>query len=238
MRHQTFVWPLRRFPSTTDRLRAGLLAGVLVLVPMLAQAAASDSSASSAPVDGANDASSEITDLDLDFDLLASPEFESRGSESSAPGFLDPQFASRVAVRRTMLTAHQLVGIGLVVGELGSIVTGQLNYNDTFIDGGTARFRLPHKAFVYPTMALALTSASLSIFAPVPIERRGGFDRMTLHRIGMFTAFAGWAAQLGLGLYAASRDGYADHQTWAKAHLAVGYVTLAGTAVGLGTLAF
>lgn len=169
---------------------------------------------------------------EFDFDFFAESALD------TTPAFIDPTRDTLVTRRRTMLQIHQLVGIGLVAAELGSMVTGQLNYNDKFVDGNSARFNLAHKAFVYPTMGLALTSATLSIFAPVPIEKRGGFDRMTLHKIGMFTAFAGWAAQLGLGLYTASREGYEDQKALAQAHLAVGYVTLAGTLVGLGTVVF
>lgn len=170
---------------------------------------------------------------DFDFDFFADPP-----AVETAPAFVDPTLPAAINTRRTMLQLHQLVGFGLVATELGSIVTGQLNYNDMFGDSGSTRFKGPHKGFTYATMGLALTSATLSLFAPVPIEKQGGFDRMTLHKIAMFTAFAGWATQLGLGLYTASRSGYADHQTFAQAHLAVGYVTLAGTLVGLGTVVF
>lgn len=170
---------------------------------------------------------------DFDFDFFAdSPAVETQ------PKFADPAFEALVQKRRTMLQIHQLLGSSIVAAELGSIITGQLNYNDLFGGGETARFRRPHQVFTYATMGLALTSATLSIFAPVPFEKRDGFDRMTLHKIGMFTAFAGWAAQLGLGLYTASRSGHADQQTFAQAHLAVGYVTLAGTLVGLGSVVF
>lgn len=170
---------------------------------------------------------------EFDFDF-----FETEPLVEAQPAFVDPALPAAIRQRRTMLELHQLVGFGLVATEVGSIVTGQLNYNSLFGDSGSARFKRPHQVFTYATMGLALTSATLSVFAPVPIEKTGGFDQMTLHKIGMFTAFAGWAAQLGLGLYTASRSGHADHQTLAQAHLAVGYVTLAGTLVGLGTVVF
>lgn len=170
---------------------------------------------------------------DFDFDF-----FTEASVVDAKPAFVDPDLTAQISRRRTMLQWHQLIGFGLVATELGSIVTGQLNYNEMFGDTGSRRFQRPHQVFTYATMGLAVSSATLSLFAPVPIEKRDGFDRMTLHKIGMYTAFAGWAAQLGLGLYTASRTGHDNHQTFAQAHLAVGYVTLAGTLVGLGTVVF
>jgi hypothetical protein len=165
---------------------------------------------------------------DLNFDLLPPP----------IPAQSE-QEAKQVRTRRLLLTLHQNIGIALVAAEIGSIVTGQLNYSDKFNGGNSGRYETIHKAFVYPTIGLGALVAGLALFAPVPIDKKtSGFDRMTLHKIGMFTAAAGWAAEIGLGLYAASREGYANQKGWADAHLAIGYVTLAGLLLGTGAITF
>ena len=67
---------------------------------------------------------------------------------------------------------------------------------------------------------------------------RSRSTRSAIWRSAAWLAFAGWAAQLGLGLYTASREGYANQQSLATAHLAVGYVTLAGILMGLSAIVF
>lgn len=171
----------------------------------------------------------------LDFDFLEPP-------VSSDVPTAPPVDTAAIKRRRTMLTLHQALGIALAAGMAGSMITGQLNYNDKFLheEGrNSGRYQLAHQAFVYPTLGLAATTAGLAIFAPVPIEKRShGFDRMVLHKIGQFTAAAGWATQLGLGLYTASREGHVNQKDFATAHLAAGYVTLAGILLGLGAVVF
>jgi hypothetical protein len=209
-----------------------MVAGLVVLnlagTARAAEAAASnDKSAEAAP--------------DLSFDDLLPTTSTPTTTEPNVP-LAPPVDQSAIKARRFMLTLHQSVGIALAAGMAGSMITGQLNYNDKFLhetERNSGRYELAHQAFVYPTLGLAAVTAGLAIFAPVPIEKKShGFDRMTLHKIGQFTAFAGWAAQLGLGLYASSREGYANQQAFAATHLAVGYVTLAGILLGLGAIVF
>jgi hypothetical protein len=45
------------------------------------------------------------------------------------------------------------------------------------------------------------------------------------------------AAQVGLGIYTARREGYLDQQDTAQIHLAIGYATLAAVATGVAALA-
>lgn len=184
-----------------------------------------------APAGETDTASLEAGDLSLDFDLLDPP---------AAPSpALDPQAGADQAMRRTMLTVHQGVGLGLVALMTGAMISGQLNYNDKFLGGNTEQFALAHKSFAYPTVGLAAVGAGLALFAPRPqMEDKPGFDRVTLHKIGQFTALAGWGAQLALGLLTATSEGRLNQRAFATAHLAAGYVTLAGMAVGVGAITF
>lgn len=166
----------------------------------------------------------------LDFDLLG---------EAKAPaGGPDQKALKR---RRTMLNWHQAVGFGLVGLHLGTTVTGQLNFNDKF--GGSApantdKYRATHAVFSYATLAVFAANGTLAFLAPSPVKQERKWDRVMLHRIAMFTAAAGMATQAGLGIYTASREGYINQEKYAKAHLVVGYVTLAALSAGVGALVF
>jgi hypothetical protein len=164
----------------------------------------------------------------LDFDLLGEPPPPARSASDR-----------RMARRRWMLNTHQLVGLGLVASQLGTTVVGQLNYGDKFGDANTSRYRLSHAAMSYTTLGLFAATGALALFAPSPPAKiPRGVDRVTVHKIAMFTAAAGMAAQAGLGIYTARRDGYLDQRDFGRVHLAIGYATLAAIATGVGVLVF
>jgi len=165
---------------------------------------------------------------DLDFDLLgaATPPAE-------APDSGD------MKLRRKLLTAHQAVGLGLVALQLGTTAVGQLNYRDKFgTPANTGKWRVPHAALAYATTAVFALNGALAIAAPAPVKREWRLDRAMVHRISMFTAAAGMAAQVGLGVYTASREGYVNQRDMAKTHLYIGYGTLAALLTGVGVLVF
>jgi hypothetical protein len=164
----------------------------------------------------------------LDFDLLGD-------APPPAPSASD----RRMARRRWMLDTHQLVGIGLLASQVGTTVVGQLNYNDKFGDSNTNRYKLSHAVLSYTTLGLFVANGGLGLFAPSPPAKVSrGLDRVTLHKIAMYTAAAGMAAQAGLGLYTQARDGYQNQQDIGRIHLAVGYATMAAVAAGVGVLVF
>jgi hypothetical protein len=167
----------------------------------------------------------------LDFDLL--------DQAAPAPALIDPLLEQRISTRRTMLTMHQTVGLGLV-GLMGAtMLTGQLNYLDRFGGPSTARYEAPHKWFATATLVTFAGAGLLAWFTPVPMERASeGIDRATLHKAGMIGATAGMAAEGILGVLTASREGYASQSGLARAHLAIGYLTLLCMSVGVGALVF
>jgi hypothetical protein len=142
--------------------------------------------------------------------------------------------------RRSMLKIHQGVGLGLVALQLSTTAVGQLNYHDKF--GSTAntdRFRISHATLAYTTLGVFAANGALALFSPDPPQKvRRGFDRMTLHKLGMFTAAAGMAGQAALGVWSSRREGYFDQEDFARAHLVLGYVTLAALATGFSALVF
>jgi hypothetical protein len=140
-----------------------------------------------------------------------------------------------------MLTWHQAVGFGLVGLQLGATVLGQLNYNDKFwgdAPANTNKYRIPHATLSYATLGAFLGAGTLALLAPSPVKKDRKLDRVMVHRIALFTAAAGMAAQAGLGIYTAKREGYLNQEDAAQIHLAIGYATLAAVATGVGALTF
>lgn len=164
----------------------------------------------------------------LDFDLL--------GPAPEAPKVDD----SRMHRRRTMLKAHQAIGLGLFALQLATTVAGQLNYSDKYANGPvTGKYELTHSVLAYSNLGVFALNGTLAFLAPSPPKKVSrGFDRVTLHKIGMLTATAGMLAQAGLGIYTDRREGYLNQDQYAKAHLAIGYATLAAVMVGVGALVF
>jgi len=163
----------------------------------------------------------------LDFDLLGAP---------PAARAVDDRPAR---LRRTMLKTHQAVGLGLVALQLATTAVGQLSYSDKFGSGApmTARYEQTHAALAYSTLGAFAVNGALALFAPRPTGKPArGFDRVTLHKIGMATATAGMLAQGALGIYTDRREGYLNQERYARAHLAIGYATLAAVGVAVGAL--
>lgn len=162
----------------------------------------------------------------LDFDLLGTP---------AKPQQIDER---ALRLRRTLLGWHQGVGLGMFALQLATTVVGQLNYDDKFGGDNTAKYVQPHAVLAFSTLAAFAAAGTLAILAPAPLKRDEGFDRVSLHKLSMFTAALGMAAQAGLGIWAQSREGYLNQQGIARAHLVVGYVTLAAVATGVSALVF
>jgi hypothetical protein len=162
----------------------------------------------------------------LDFDLLGAPAASHQADEHA------------LRLRRTMLNWHQGVGLGLFALQLATTVVGQLNYGDKFGGDNTLKYAQPHAILAYSTVAAFVAAGTLALLAPSPLAKSEGFDRVSLHKLSMFTAAAGMAAEVALGVWTQSREGYLNQQSIGKAHLVVGYVTLAAVAVGIGALVF
>ncbi|HVP67951.1 MAG TPA: hypothetical protein VMT17_11870 [Anaeromyxobacteraceae bacterium] len=209
-----------------SRVRTTRIAGALVAVCTFASAvptvALDDGLASSASLQ----AEPPPPSSSMDFDLLGEPK----------PA--QPVDTQSMRLRRTLLDWHQGLGLGMFALQLATTVVGQLNYDDKFGGANTNKYAQTHAVLAYSTFALFIAAGTLALVAPAAPERRDGFDRISLHKIGMFTATAGMAAQVALGIWTTSREGYLNQQSIATAHLVVGYVTLLAVATGVGALVF
>jgi hypothetical protein len=170
------------------------------------------------------------TEPGMSFDLLGEP-------EAPPPPSAD---AKSMRLRSKMLKTHQAFGIGLLALQIATTTTGQLNYSDKFAGGpNTNRYKQSHAILAYTNLGVFVTTGAIALLAPSPPgATSSGFDRVTLHKVSMFTAFAGMAAQGVLGVYTASREGYQNQSTLATAHLAIGYATLAAMLVGVSAMVF
>jgi hypothetical protein len=161
----------------------------------------------------------------LDFDLLGAP--------AAAP---EPVDGGALRLRRRMLGAHQGIGLGLLSLQLATTVVGQLNYSDRFPAGpDTGRYRRPHQVLAYGTLGVFAVNGAIALLAP-PSKAPKKLDRIMVHRIAMFTAAAGLAAQAVLGIQTRERVGRLDQERRATIHLVVGYATLAAVLSGVGAL--
>jgi hypothetical protein len=163
----------------------------------------------------------------LDFDLLG---------EAPAPSA--PPEDPTLKTRRKLLNLHQGLGLGLLALQVAVTVTGQLNYDDKFTTGeNTNKYKLTHKVLVYVDLAAFATVGTIALLAPRDKHAPpSGFGRTSVHKISMAVATAGLVAQTVLGIATVNREGFADQQQYARAHLVVGYVTLAAMLVGVGVL--
>jgi hypothetical protein len=164
----------------------------------------------------------------MDFDLLGEP--------AKPPPQVD---ARALRLRRTMLKTHQAMGLGLFGLQLATTVVGQLNWSDKFAGGpNTAKYQQPHAILAYTNLAAFVATGAVALLAPAAQgARSGGFDRVTLHKVSMFTAAAGMLAQGALGIYTARREGYQNQERIGTIHLAIGYATFAALAAGVGAIA-
>jgi hypothetical protein len=163
----------------------------------------------------------------LDFDLLAPP-------PPTAPA--DPALARR----RTLLNWHQGAGIGLFALTVATVVVGQLNYNDRFAGRrpSTGNYIAPHALLATGTLVVFAGTGALALLAPAAPARRDRFDRISLHKLAMFTAAAGMAAEGALGIWTQQREGYLNQESVARAHLVLGYAVLAAITTGVGAIIF
>lgn len=170
-----------------------------------------------------------LAEGELDFDLFGD-------TERVRQEAIDPSVGERAITRRTMLQTHQILGLSTLALMTTTSVIGQINYNDLYGKGGgrTGDYALAHRIASYSTAGIFLGSAIFALFAPVPYERKGGFDSSTVHRIAVIGASAGLLTQVALG-FVAARSADAGNpknlETYATAHQVIGYTTLGLMAV-------
>jgi hypothetical protein len=151
----------------------------------------------------------------------------------------NPALAQAVSRRRTMLSLHQGLGLGMAGGLVATTLVGQANFNDRYRGGGDdGTWKTLHRGLVVGTSALFATVAVMGVLAPEPYPKPLRFDTLLMHKIFMSLATAGMVTQVVLGLITASsaQEGQVSQVRFATAHQVVGYATLGFTSAGVLTL--
>jgi hypothetical protein len=169
-----------------------------------------------------------------DFDLLPK-----EAAPDAAALARQQKLERKLAQRRTMLQFHQLAGFLTLASLTTTVVLGQLDYLDKYGGrGDTGTFHLWHRWMGVAATGIFAGTASLAVFAPVPIEKKARLDTATLHKIAMTVAAAGMVTEIVLGIVTASKEGQLVQRDYARAHQIVGYATLAAAYTGFTVLLF
>ncbi len=169
-----------------------------------------------------------------DFDLLPK-----EAAPDAAALARQQKLERKLAQRRTMLQFHQLAGFLTLASLTSTVVLGQLDYLDKYGGrGDTGTFHLWHRWMGVAATGIFAGTASLAVFAPVPIEKKARLDTATLHKIAMTVAAAGMVTEIVLGIVTASKEGQLVQRDYARAHQIVGYATLAAAYTGFTVLLF
>jgi len=209
----------------------------VLLIPLLAapvsrahaQTKPSESKPADAPVNAPQEPSP-----DLDFEDLLEP-----SASAETPVAVDPALERAIERRRTMLTVHQTLGLATAATLAATMVVGQLNFDDRYRGfGDTGRYKPWHTGLVIGSSTLFAGTGLLGLLAPTPFKKDFRWDTITFHKIFMSIATAGMLSQVALGRLTAEREGKLSQVDLARAHQAIGYVTMGAVAAGALMIAF
>jgi len=169
---------------------------------------------------------------DLSFNLLDDGPKESP-EKAQAQAAAAQATERKAKIRRQMLTVHQAFGFTTLAALAATLVIGQLNYQDQYVNGQfSGRFERPHLGLGIGTTALFATTGALALFSPDPYEKKYRLDTAMVHRVSMALATAGMVTQMILGPITSFRVGYTNQSRLALGHLITGYATFAFMATG------
>ncbi len=134
-----------------------------------------------------------------------------------------------LAVRRTMLTAHQIGGF-VTLGLMGTAA-----YFGQQVLNGRNDLRGAHNSFVLATIISYSATGALAIFSPPPLIRRDEFSTTTLHKTLAWVHFAGMIVTPILG---AMINRHTDYYHRAHVHQVSAYITTATLAVSMIVMTF
>ena len=143
--------------------------------------------------------------------------------------------------RRWMLKTHQILGITTWTLLVGTVVIGQLNYNQLWGGGNSQKWQTPHRILVLSTSTVFAAAAAFAIFAPNPYEKPLRFDTGLVHRIAAIGATLGMVTEGVLGwitTHQADAGNPNNLRTMARVHQIVGYTTLGFLTIAGGVWVF
>jgi hypothetical protein len=96
-----------------------------------------------------------------------------------------------LAIRRTMLTMHQIGGFLTLGSMIATVYFGQKSLNDPNTGQRDDPYRSTHQALVTSTIALYATTGLLAVLSPPPLIRRDETSTTTIHKTLAWIHFAG-----------------------------------------------
>ena len=150
---------------------------------------------------------------------------------------------SELGVRRTMLTAHQIGGFLTFGLFIPTLIIGQrnlANWNNAS-NGHQLDRKLNnlHQMMGILTFSSYMATASLAIFAPPPLIRRGDWSTTTLHKTLAWVHFVGMIATPILGSLSAGKSlSLSAAQNLRTIHQITAYTTFAAFSASMIILTF
>jgi len=142
---------------------------------------------------------------------------------------------SELALRRTMLTIHQIGGF-VTLGLMGTAVYyGQRTLDNFYHYDNFRNYRRTHEAFVTATIISYSATALLAALSPPPFIRRDEVSTTTIHKTLAWVHFAGMIVTPIIG--ASLRHSMNELQL-ARYHQVAAYITTAALAASLIVITF
>lgn len=142
-----------------------------------------------------------------------------------------------LAVRRTMLTMHQIGGFLTLGSMITAVYFGQKTLDDVKSGNTSQRNdRNLHQTFVATTLALYGTTAMLSVLSPPPLIRRDEISTTTIHKTLAWVHFGGMIITPILGAVINRRG--ASYYDQARVHQISAYITTAVFAASMIVITF
>ena len=150
---------------------------------------------------------------------------------------------SELALRRTMLTIHQIGGFATLGMFVPTLILGQRNlknYNDAAagirpLDRSLNR---SHRNIAEITWAMYMSTAGLALLTPPPLIRRDGGNTVTTHKLLAWVHFTGMLAIPFLGSMAAHAHSAQAAKDLRTAHQVVAYTSAAAFAAAMIVITF
>lgn len=145
-----------------------------------------------------------------------------------------------LAIRRTMLTMHQIGGFLTLGSMITAVYFGQKSLNDPYTGQRNDPYRSSHQTFVTSTIALYAATGLLAVLSPPPLIRREETSTITIHKTLAWLHVAGMIVTplIGNAVFKRGPVGRYVDVNQARYHQISAYITTAVFAASLIVVTF
>jgi len=136
-----------------------------------------------------------------------------------------------MGLRRTLLTAHQIGGFATLASMIATVAVGQMVYN------GNESLGDVKSTLGWTTVTMYFTTASLALFTPPPMIRRGEWNTVSTHKLLGGIHFTGMILTPLLATMIEDQKGGGSH-TIKTVHMISGYTTTVAFAAAMMVVTF